>query len=297
MPGDGDDTDPIEWESVGDGGNDAPGGDGPEFSGADFGAETTPEPLRSIEGRTPAEVSPVEVAEALNTDGVDAADVEAALDLSEVEGRPLTGGDGATGDTGTEPSTPGADTGSATSVETDAEDEVDLDSDATTYGYYAGAVVTVATLVAGFVGPWRVYDLTFSGSYVPIESANPPEGVLTGVLVGLPALSLVTGMVAAMAYRSEYSDPEEEYKTDITIGTVLVPIGAGFAGYLLLMFTAAGGMALGGEVLNGLILAVIAVVVVWFFSFFEFLGALIYLGIPSYVGVYVGSLVGSLVDG
>lgn len=299
MADDQDDTDSTEWQPVGGAGGDD---DGPESGDADSGTDDTPEALSNIEGRAPAEVSPAEVAEALSTEGVEAADVEAALDLSETDGKPLTGGDGGDGgESGGEAdgAPPGAGPDAAASGEAAGGDgDEDDSSESERYGMYAGGFVAVVTVVAVFVGPWRLYDLTFSGSYIPLEYANPPEGTFLAVLAVPAVLALVAAACAAVAYRLGVDEPEEEYVENITVFTLAGPVLLGFVGYLLLMTVGAGGLLLDGKVVAAVLNLVIAAVAVWILTTVELIAIGLYLGVPSFAGAYVGGLVGGvLADG
>jgi len=184
-----------------------------------------------------------------------------------------------------------ADDESLAAVENDDDDEFDTDERSERFGYYAGGVVTVLLTALLFVGPWRWFDIDFAAEPVPFVLRESTQGNI--LAVGAVAIALV-GLVAGVAYRATTRDRPEDYQWGIALNVVVVQILAALVGFTLVMLVPVGQTLLSGDIGNALLLVVMAVVYLLFFTFFEVIGITLYVGIPSLIGVYAGSLIGSV---
>lgn len=236
------------------------------------------DPLAPVRGRTPEQVDPAVVADVLATEGVDEGDLLAAMDVDETAVR--------------EDADAGADAGG------DETDEAyETDDRAERFGYYAGGAVTAVAVLLLFVGPWRLFDVTFGGDLLPLAVRDTTGLAALAVLVAVPVCALLFGAVTAALYRATTADPAESYQLDVALGTFLVPVVVGVVGYVLVWVVVAGGLLLDGDVVGAAVALVFAVLGGFVFTTAETIAVALYLGLPTVVGTYTGGLLGGLVAG
>lgn len=172
----------------------------------------------------------------------------------------------------------------------DADDEGEsMDPRVERFGYYAGGVVTVLLALMLFVGPWRLVEITFEGGAIPFALR---ESTGMNIMFVAPVVFVLVGAVAGVVYRATTEDVADDYRADLTMMVVVVQIIAAIALFVLVMLVPIGEMLLGGDVVGAAILVVVSAIYLLFFTFFEMIGITLYVGIPTYVGVFVGGLLG-----
>lgn len=230
------------------------------------------DPLAPVRGTSPDEVDPETVADVLGTGGVDEDDLLAAMDVGGAAARE-------DGDAGTD------------------DEAYETDDRAERFGYYAGGAVTGVAVLLLFVGPWRLFDVTFAGDLVPLSTRDTAGLAALAVLVAVPVCALLFGAAAAGGYRATTVGPAEHYQLDIALGTFLVPVVVGVVGYVLVWLVVAGGLVLDGDVVGAAVAVVFAVLGGFVFTTAETIAVALYLGLPAVVGTYAGGFVGGLVAG
>jgi hypothetical protein len=173
------------------------------------------------------------------------------------------------------------------------DDEYDTDPRSERFGLYAGGVVTLLLTGLLFVGPWRWFDVDFSADPIPFVFRESTQGNV--LAIGAVAIALV-GLLAGVAYRASTRDTPEDYQWGIAMNVVVVQMLAALAAFVLGMLVPVGGALLSGEFVSAVILVVMAVVYLIFFTLFEVIGITLYVGIPALIGVYAGSLIGSVIS-
>jgi hypothetical protein len=175
----------------------------------------------------------------------------------------------------------------------DADDELDTDPRAERFGYAAGLIVTVLLGVMLFVGPWRWFNVDLGAGLVPVEARDDPQENIAAV--GAVAISLV-GFLVGGVYRMTTDDRPGDYRSAIAVNTIVVQLLVALVVYLLFLLGVVVAGLLDGSVVGAVVLLAVGLVYLVFFTFFEFVGMSIYVGIPAWIGVFVGDLFGSVLE-
>lgn len=174
---------------------------------------------------------------------------------------------------------------------TAADDEDPMDPRVERFGLYAGGVITVLLGLMLFVGPWRLITITFEGGAIPFALRDSTE---MNIMFVAPVVFVLVGAVAGANYRTTTEDVHDEYRSDMATMVVVVQIIAALALFVLVMLVPVGESLLGGDVVGAVLLVVVSAVYLLFFTFFEIIGIALYVGVPTYVGVFVGGQFGRI---
>lgn len=172
-----------------------------------------------------------------------------------------------------------------------AEDDEDMDPRVEWFGKVAGGLVLPVLVVALFVGPWRLFDFSLSAGTIPFTVRETVTNVV--LVVPLAVIAVINAAVGA-AYRMTTEDRPEEYRVDIVGKVIEIQVIISIVVYLLLLVVIAGMGVLDGELVGAVLLVVLGLIGLVFFSFFELLAVAIAVGIPAFVGVFVGDVLGML---
>ncbi|WP_323191169.1 hypothetical protein [Halostella sp. PRR32] len=188
------------------------------------------------------------------------------------------------------------DTDDGTVADDSVEDEDDESGPAETFGLKFGAPLAVVAVGLLFVGPSPMFELSLGGEMLfdtLQDSGYGPIPYISGT-------TLLVGLATGLAYPMSNKERYDGYKSEMAIGLVL-PTGALMALLVLVaVFWPTVHFALAGDLITATIYLVIAAVIVAIatgaFVVIIAVGllALLYLIIPSFVGVYAGALVGEL---
>lgn len=169
------------------------------------------------------------------------------------------------------------------------DDEESMDPRVERFGWYAGGVITVLLGLMLFVGPWRLIEITFEGGAIPFALRDSTE---MNIMYVAPVVFVLVGAVSGAIYRATTTDVPDDYRFDMSMMVVVVQILAAIALFVLVMLVPVGESLLAGDVVEAVLLVVISAVYLLFFTFFEMIGITLYVGIPTYVGVFAGGLLG-----
>ncbi len=180
-----------------------------------------------------------------------------------------------------------------------ADDSVEDDDEsgpAETFGLKFGVPLAVVAVGLLFIGPSPMFELSLGGEMLfdtLQDSGYGPIPYISGT-------TLLVGLATGLAYPMSNKERYDGYKSEMAIGLVL-PTGALMALLVLVaVFWPTVHFALAGDLITATIYLVIAAVIVAIatgaFVVIIAVGllALLYLIIPSFVGVYAGALVGEL---
>lgn len=175
----------------------------------------------------------------------------------------------------------------------DADEEDDEMGPAGDFGIKAGIPVGLVAAYLLFFSPLRVLSLSPAANdlFVTHSDSAVPLFYVAGT-------TLPIAFVAALYYSMAADDLYDGYRHDIALGTIVAPAGAIVLGAGALLLEPVANDVLAGNLADAMLFLVIEIIVlgillassIGFIVVFVFFA--LYLGIPSYLGVYVGSFIG-----
>jgi len=178
-------------------------------------------------------------------------------------------------------------------IESESDDEESFDERVEWFGWRAGIALTAILIGMLLVGPWRLFDVTFTGGGIPFELRDAAEMSITLVA---PVVFVVVGAVTSLAYRVTTDDVDDDYRGDLAILIVVTQMLAALALFVLVMLVPIGQFMLDGELFGAIVLMGGTVIYLLLFTFYEIVAITLYVGIPTYIGTFLGGLVGSVLD-